>query len=94
MKTLHVVCRIETLTGKPAIFYRNEAKFGRFKSLSVYTHEEMHSDASYDYYRTRTRPLTSVEERVAGDNLMREYQGIVRIYDDCELVIHNRLRSN
>ena len=93
-KQLHAVCRIEKLTGKPAIFYRNAGKFGRFDNLSVFTREEMHADASTAYYRAKTRPSASITEREACADLVHMYAQIVRKYDAVELNIHARLRDN
>lgn len=90
---LHVVCRIEKLTCKPAIFYRNEKKF-LGNELSCYTREEQHSDACLDYYRQKTRPSQSIPEREACADLVRHYAQLVRKYEGHDLYIHSRLRGN
>lgn len=90
--TLHAVVRIEKKTGKPAIFYRNPAKYRGYQ-LSVYTREEQHSEASVDYYRAHTRRSASILEREACANLVRHYAQLCRAHGE-ELNIHARLRNN
>jgi hypothetical protein len=92
-KILHAVIRIEKLTGKPAIFYRNPAKY-RGNALSVYTREEQHSEGGVSYYREKTRPASSEEERAACAALIAHYTQYCAKYGDEALMIHARLRNN
>lgn len=92
-KQLHAVVRIEKLTGKPAIFYRNPVKYNG-QALSVYTREEQHSESCATYYRNKTRLSASIPEREACADLVRHYAQYCRKYGDEELYIHSRLRNN
>lgn len=93
MKTLHAVVRIEKLTGKPAIFYRNSAKYVG-NAIACYTREEQHSDACISYYRAKTRPASSEAECEACAALVRHYAQVCQKYGQENLTIHARLRDN
>jgi hypothetical protein len=93
MKTLHAVIRIEKLTGKPAIFYRNPVKYNG-QALSIYTREEQHCEGCVSYYREKTRPASSEDERKACAVLVAHYTAYCAHYGDEQLVIHARLRNN
>lgn len=93
MNTLHAVVRIEKLTGKPAIFYRNSRKYVG-NAIACYTREEQHSDACLSYYRAKTRPASSEEEKKACAALVAHYAQVCRQYGQENLTIHARLMDN
>lgn len=87
--TLYATVRIEKLTGKPAIFYRNDCK----GTLSCYTQEEQHSDAGLAYYRNNTRPARTDEERAQCDALAARYACLCERFGE-RLEIRARLTDN
>lgn len=93
MESLKATVRIERLTGKPAIFYRNGHKYMPH-GLACYTREEGHSDACLSYYWNKTKPAKTEEERAACDSLVRHYADICARYDNQGLIIRSRLSDN
>ncbi len=75
------------------IFYRNPVKYNG-QALSVYTREEQHSEGCVTYYRDKTRPASSEEERQACAALIAHYTQYCAKYGDEALTIHARLRNN
>lgn len=87
MKDLRAVCRIETKTKQPAIFY-----WDKQDGIVCYTRSEQHAFNVHPlYYRNNTRPARDDYERFLCESLTAHYAGICERYGDEHLVIRSRL---
>jgi len=87
MQKLYATLRIEKKTGKPAIFYT--VPFSRSIPLTVFTREEGHSGACFEYYYKETKPCKDTSLPIVA-----YYTELCARIDNQQLVIQARLRGN